>query len=47
MRKEDIVLNEVLKELSFTERIIVKIFRKLFNKLINKIRLIIINSFIG
>ena len=39
-------LDEVVKELSFRERIILKIFRKTFTKFYNIVRIDIVNNFL-
>ena len=47
-RKEekDVVLDEVIKELSWKERIVVRIFNKIFSKISNLIRIAIINFYL-
>lgn len=43
MKKEDVVLKEILKECNLLERIIVSMFRKTFIIIFNKYRKIIVN----
>ena len=43
---KDVVLNEVKKELSFKERIIIKIFAKTFIKVYNITRINTVNAFL-
>lgn len=43
---KDVVLDEVVKELNWKEKIIVKIFSKEFYKVYNNTRIYIINSII-
>ena len=43
---EDITLNEVMKELNWKERIIIRIFNKAFNKVSNLIRIKMVNNII-
>lgn len=42
--ERNVELDEVIKELNFGEKIIVKIFAKTFCKVYNKVRIKIINS---
>lgn len=42
--EEDIVLKDIMEELNFIEKIIVKIFSKTFIKVYNKTRIKIVNS---
>ena len=44
--KEDIVLDEVKKELNWKERIIIKLFTKTFTKVYNIARIKIVNKLI-
>ena len=44
--EKDVVLDEVKRELSLKERIIVNAFRKTFEKVYNKTRIYIINKMI-
>ena len=41
---KDITLNEVMNELNWKEKIIVRIFNKTFNKVANLIRINIVNK---
>lgn len=41
---EDMMLNEIKKELNFKEKIIVSIFKKTFTKTCNLVRIKIINK---
>lgn len=41
---KDVILNEVIKELDWKERIIVRVFRKNFIKVVNVARIKIINK---
>ncbi len=43
----DVVENEIIKELNWKERIIVKLFAKTFEKVYNKCRIKIVNSIIN
>ena len=43
---KDVVLNEIMKELNWKERIIVKVFRKTFIKVANMTRIKVINKII-
>lgn len=43
---KDVVLNEVIKELNWKERIVVRVFRKTFVKVANMTRIKIINKII-
>ena len=44
MKTKDVVLNEIIKELNWKERLVVKIFRKTFSKSCNIIRIDVINK---
>ena len=44
MKTKDVVLNEIIKELNWKERLVVKIFRKTFSKSCNTIRIDVINK---
>lgn len=41
---KDVVVNEIMKELNWKERIVVRIFRKTFIKVVNVARIKIINK---
>ena len=41
---KDVVENEIIKELNWKEKIIVKVFAKTFNKISNMTRILIINQ---
>lgn len=41
---EDVVLNEVIKELNWKEKTIVMIFNKTFNKIANLVRINTVNN---
>ncbi len=41
---KDVVKNEVIKELNWKEKIIVKIFNKTFNKVANLVRINTVNQ---
>lgn len=43
----DVVENEIIKELNWKERIIVKVFAKTFKKVYNKCRIRIVNSMLS
>lgn len=43
----NVVKDEVIKELNWKERIIVKLFAKIFEKVYNKCRIKIVNSMLG
>ena len=43
---ENVLLNEITKELNWKEKIIIKIFEKTFIKIYNIVRINIINNFI-
>ena len=43
----DVVKDEVIKELNWKEKIIVKLFAKTFEKVYNKCRIKIVNSIIN
>ena len=43
----DVVKDEIIKELNWKERIIVKLFAKTFEKVYNKCRIKIVNSIIN
>lgn len=45
-KTEEIILNEVKKELNWKEKIIVKIFNKTFNKISNLVRINTVNKII-
>ena len=51
IRKEkcsmNVVENEIIKELNWKERIVVKLFAKTFEKVYNKCRIKIVNSMLG
>ena len=42
--KKDIVKDDIVKELNFAEKIIVKVFTKTFNKVYNIARIDIVNK---
>ena len=44
--ERNVEMNEVIKELNWKEKILVKIFEKTFYKVYNKARIHIINTFI-
>ena len=44
MKTKDVVLNEIIKELNWKERLVVKIFRKTFSKSCNITRIDVINK---
>ena len=44
VEEKNVVLNEVVSELNFRERIIVKVFKKTFIKVCNIQRIIIVNN---
>lgn len=46
MEVEDVVKNEVIKELNWKEKIIIKVFTKTFNKVYNISRINSINAFL-
>lgn len=41
---KDVVVNEIIKELNWKEKIIVRIFAKTFKKVYNIVRINIVNS---
>ena len=43
----NVVENEIMKELNWKERIVVKLFAKTFEKVYNKCRIKIVNSIIN
>ncbi len=43
----DVVENEIMEELNWKERIIVKLFAKTFEKVYNKCRIKIVNSILN
>lgn len=43
---KDVVLDEVMKDLNFKERIIVKLFSKTFYKIFNISRILTLNKFL-
>lgn len=43
----DVVKDEIMKELNWKERIIVKLFAKTFEKVYNKCRIKIVNSILN